>query len=387
VFKIVADPHVGHLAWARLFSGAVEIGGVIYNPRTDEEERVGRIYQIHANRRQHVRRMQAGDVVALAGMKSAVTGDTLCAPEAPILLETFRFPEPVISVAISPAADEERDRLHQCAARLCSEDPTLLLSFDAETGEQILSGMGELHLEVAVDRLRSEYGLVARCSPLQIAYRETVQRKAEATGSYRKQTGGHGHFAVARLRLEPLPRGEGIVFKNNASPIELPDQYARAVEAGAREALVKGVLAGYPLTDLRLTLLGGKYHEIDSDSMDFRIAGSMAVRQAARQAAPVLLEPSMQADINVDEAYLGAVLSDFGRRRGVVSELNLRGKSRNILGEVPLAEARGYATDLRSMTQGRGAFTLEFRRYAVAPERQAEQIVAQRQAEGRVAKR
>ncbi len=391
-FKIVTDPHVGRLAWVRVFSGMRQVGDLLYNPRTGEQERVGRIYAIHANHREHVGQMQAGDVVALVGAKSAITGDTLCDPAQPLLLESFRFPEPVISVALAPGEEngpleQGRDRLQACAARLCEEDPTLLLSFDAETGEQILSGMGELHLEIAVDRLRSEYSLIARASPFRIAYRESVRHKSEATGVYRKQSGGHGHFAMVRLRVEPLERGAGIIFCNTASPVEVPEGFVRATESGAREALDRGVLAGYPLTDLRVTLLGGRFHEVDSNSLDFRIAGSMALRQAARQAGPVLLEPIMQADIQVDEERLGTVLADFGRRRGAVAELGLRGIGRFIRGEVPLAEARGYATVLRSMTHGRGTFTLEFRQYAPVPERLKEQIVEERAAQGKLAVR
>jgi elongation factor G len=296
----------------------------------------------------------------------------------------------VISVAVAPVEDETqegaRDRLHLYAGRLCEEDPTLRLAYDAETGEQILSGMGELHLEIAVDRLRSEYGMAARTSPFRIAYRETVCHKAEATGIYRKQTGGHGHFAVARLRVEPLERGSGVTFRSTASAIEVPDGFVRAIEEGVNEALEKGVLAGYPVTDVGVTLLGGRYHEIDSNALDFRIAGSMAVRQAVRQAGLKLLEPVMQADIRVGEENLGTVLADFARRRGTVSDLQIRGRLRHITGQAPLAEARGYATTLRNMTAGRGDFSLEFRQYEVVPEKIAEEIVAE-QASKRMVRR
>ncbi len=293
----------------------------------------------------------------------------------------------MISVALAPNTDEERDKLHLYASHLCEEDPTLLLSFDAETGEQVLSGMGELHLEIAVDRLRSEYGMSVRSSQLQVAYRETVLRKADAAGVYRQQTGGHGHFAILRLRVEPLARGEGIVFRSKANPLEVPDNFVRAAEAGVNEALEKGILAGYPVTDVRITVLSGKYHEVDSNSMDFHIAGSMAVRQALRQASTTLLEPVMAADISVEEEYLGTVLGDFTRRRGVIQEIETHGILRNIRGEVPLAEARGYATNLRNMSQGRANFTLEFRRYEIVPERQAKVIIEQRLASGKLLRR
>jgi elongation factor G len=247
--------------------------------------------------------------------------------------------------------------------------------------------MGELHLEIAVDRLRSEFGIVAQMSLPQIAYHETVRRKAEATGTYKSQTGGHGHFAVVRLRVEPLARGEGIVFENLAPPSELPEQFARAAEQGARESLEKGIIAGYPLTDMRVTVLQGKFHTVDSDSRDFRIAGSMAVRKAVRQARPTLLEPVMRADVNVTEEHLGTLIGDLGRRRGSVSDIHVRGNSRNVVGDVPLAEARGYATDLRDFTHGRGTFTLEFRRYDLVPDSIAEEIIERRRAEGKVPRR
>jgi elongation factor G len=383
-FKIVTDPHVGHLTWVRVFSGQLESRQMVYNPRAGARERVGRIYQMHANRRQQVERMGPGDVMALVGLKSAVTGDTLCDPEHPIALESFAFPTPVIAVALTPAAEDERDKLRQCVTRLCAEDPTLESSYDPETNEEILAGMGELHLDIIADRLRTEFGIVAQSGPPRIAYRETVRRRAQATGTYRQQTGGHGHYAIVRLRVEPLPRGEGVVFENAAHAKEVPQGFARPVEQGVREALEKGIIAGYPVTDVRVTLLGGRFHEVDSAPMDFRIAGSMAVRQAVRQARPALLEPVMQADITVGEEYLGTVIGDLGRRRGNVNAVHVRGSARNVLAEVPLAEARGYATDLRDFTSGRGTFTLEFRRYDLVPDKITEEIIKQRQTEGKV---
>jgi elongation factor G len=386
-FKIVTDRHVGRLAWVRVFSGCLEAGETVYNPRADVEERVGRIYLMHANRREHIKRTRAGDVVALVGVKSAVTGDTLCDPAHPIVLEAFTFPEPVIAVALTPSSDEERDRLRQSVARLCEEDPTLFISFEPETDEHILSGMGELHLEIAVDRLRSEFGIVAQVSSPQVAYRETVRRAAEATGTYKRQSGGRGHFAVVRLRVQPLKRGSGVVFESVSSPVEVPDQFVRSIELGTREALEKGIIAGYPVTDVRVTLLGGRFHEVDSAALDFRIAGSMAVRRAIRRGRPALLEPIMQADVNVGEEHLGAVVADIGRRRGNVNSIHVHGSTRTLVGAVPLAEARGYATDLRSLTQGRGAFTLEFRRYDLVPDGIAEPIIEQRRAEGKIPRR
>ncbi|MFQ6102213.1 MAG: elongation factor G [Anaerolineae bacterium] len=386
-FKIVTDPHVGHLTWVRVFSGQLKVGEMVYNPRAGVEERVGRIYRMHGNRREQVGHMAASDVVALVGVKSAITGDTLCDAAHPIELETFKFPEPVIVVALTAASSDEQEKLRQAVARLCAEDPTLISRFDTETEELTLAGMGELHLEIAVDRLRREFGVAPQVSPPQVAYRETIRRASEAAGTYKKQTGGHGHFAEVHLRVEPLERREGVVFENEAPPSEFPSDFVRPTELGVRDALEKGVIAGYPLTDVRVTLLGGRFHEVDSAAMDFQIAGSMAVRQAVRQAGPALLEPVMHADINVGEEYLGSVVADLGRRRGSVSGMHVRGGMRNVDGEVPLAEARGYATDLRSLTQGRGTFTLEFRRYDLVPDSIAEQIIKQRRAEGKIPRR
>jgi elongation factor G len=386
-FKIVTDPHVGHLTWARVFSGQLKVGEMVYNPRADVEERVGRIYRMHANRREQVDYLAASDVVALVGVKSAITGDTLCDPAHPILLETFKFPEPVIAVALTATSNEEQEKVRQAVARLCAEDPTLIEHFDPETGEETLSGMGELHLEIAVDRLRTEFGIVPRVSPPQVSYRETVCQAAEVTGTYKKQTGGHGHFAEVGLRVEPLARGEGVIFEDEAPPSEFPRDFVRPTELGVRDALEKGIIAGYPVTDVRVTLLGGRFHEVDSASMDFQIAGSMAVRQAVRRADPALLEPTMHVDVNVLEEHLGSVVADLGRRRGSVNAMHVRGNIRNVDGEVPLAEARGYATDLRSLTQGRGTFTLEFRRYDLVPDSIAEQVIKQRREEGKIPER
>ena len=386
-FKIVTDPHVGHLTWVRVFSGQLNVGDTVYNSRAEVEERVGRIYRMHANQREQVDHMQSSDVVALVGVKSAITGDTLCDPAHPIALETFKFPDPVIAVALKSASSKEQEKLRRAVKRLCSEDPTLISQFDPETEELTLSGMGELHLEIAVERLRREFGLTPQVSPPQVSYRETVRQAVEVSKTYKKQSGGHGHFAEVDLRVEPLEQGEGVVFENEAPPSDFPRDFVRPTELGVRDALERGIIAGYPVTDVRVTLLGGKFHEVDSASMDFQIAGSMAVRQAVRQAGPALLEPVMHADINVGEDHLGAVVADIGRRRGSVNAMNVRGQLRNVDGEVPLAEARGYATDLRSLTQGRGTFTLEFRRYDFVPDPIAEQIIKQRQEEGKIPKR
>jgi elongation factor G len=386
-FKIVTDPHVGHLTWVRVFSGHLKAGEVVYNPRAGEYERVGRIYRMHANRREQVDHMQASDVVALVGVKSATTGDTLCDPDHPIQLETFEFPEPVIAVALTTPSNGQGEKLRQAVIRLCDEDPTLINRLNPEEGELTLAGMGELHLEIAVDRLRTEFGLKPQVSPPQVSYRETVRRAIETISTYKKQTGGHGHFAEVHLRVEPLEDGEGVVFEDESPPSEFPRDFVRPTELGVREALEKGIIAGYPVTGVRVTLLGGRFHEVDSASMDFQIVGSMAARKSVRQASPALLEPVMRADINVGEEHLGAIVADMGRRRGIVNAMNVRGNLRNVDGEVPLSEARGYATDLRSLTQGRGTFTLEFRRYDVVPDGIAEEIIKQRRTEGKIPER
>jgi elongation factor G len=303
------------------------------------------------------------------------------------MLETFKFPAPVIAVAVSPTSKDEREKLSQAVNRLCSEDPTLVSKLDPETGELTLAGMGELHLEVIVDRLRSEFGITPQVSQPQVSYRETVRRPAEVTGRYKKQSGGRGHFAEVYLRVEPLEPGEGVVFENEAPPAEFPRDFVRPTEMGAREALEQGVIAGYAVTDVRVTLLGGRFHEVDSAAMDFQIAGSMGAREAVRRGHPALLEPVMALDMNVSEEYLGSVVADIGRRRGLVKAMHVRGSVRNVDGEVPLSETFGYATDLRSLTQGRGTFTLEFDRYDLVPDSIAEQVIKQRREEGKIPKR
>lgn len=387
-FKIVTDPHVGHLTWVRVFSGQMSTGDTLYNSRTGETERISRIYRMHANHREQVDHMAASDVVALVGMKSAVTGDTLCDPERPIALETFKFPDPVIAVALTPKTVKEREKLHQAVKRLCNEDPTLEQYVDPETSELQLSGMGELHLEIAVDRLQTEFGLDPQVSAPQISYRETVRQPVEVTTTYKKQSGGHGHFAEVIMRIEPAPGGDTVEFESEAPPRDLPRDFWRPTEMGLRRALEQGVIAGYPVTNVKVTLTDGSYHEVDSAALDFEIAGAMAARRLVRAANPALLEPVMSLDITAAEEHIGAVVADIGRRRGIVNAMRVRGNDmRNIDGEVPLAEARGYATDLRSMTQGRGAFTLEFERYDIVPDDIAEEVIEARKKAGKVPER
>lgn len=386
-FKIVTDPHVGHLTWVRVFSGTMNIRDTVYNPRADVKERVGRIYRMHGNQREQANQMAAGDVVALVGVRSAITGDTLCDPDYPIILETFKFPAPVITVALSPSSVEEREKLSQAVARLCDEDPTLISRLDPETGELTLAGMGELHLDVTADRLRSEFGITPKVSAPQVSYRETVRATVEVVGRYKKQSGGRGHYGEVELRIEPLERSEGVLFENAAAPADFPAEFVRPTEVGVREALQQGVIAGYSVTDVRVTLLDGKFHEVDSASMDFQIAGSMGARQLVRQGNPTLLEPIMSVNMTVAEEFVGPVVANLGRRRGIVKSMRVRGAARSIEGEVPLAETFGYATDLRSMTSGRGTFTLEFDRYDQVPDSIAQEVVERRHKEGKVPQR
>ncbi len=392
-FKIVTDPHVGHLTWVRVFSGQINAGEELLNPRTGGKERVGRIYRMHADRREQVEWMAASDVVALVGVKEAMTGDTLCDPAQPIILERFKFPEPVIAVALAPQSTKDREKLQQAVMRLSDEDPTLIQKTDAETGELTLSGMGELHLDVTIDRLRTEFGLVPVVSPPQVSYRETVRKAVELTTTYKKQSGGHGHFAEVTMRIEPLTDEEaeqavnGVFFISQAPPGDLPRDFWRPTELGLRRALEQGVIAGFPVQAVKVTLTGGRYHEVDSASMDFEICGGMAARQLVRAANPALLEPIMRIDINVPEDFMGSIVADIGRRRGLVNAMRARGQLRNVDGQVPLAEARGYATELRSMTQGRGTFTLEFKRYDITPDNIAENVIKERKAAGKIPER
>ena len=386
-FKIVTDPYVGHLTWVRVLSGRRAVGETVCNPRLSQEERVGRIYRMHANQREQIPEMSASDVVALVGVRSAATGDTLCDPEHPVMLDAFEFPEPVIMVALMPETDELRERMRQAVVRLCNEDPTLTNHLDPDTGEFILAGMGELHLEIVVDRLRTEFDLIPTVSQPLIAYRETIRQSSRATGFYRRQSGGHGHFARVRLLMEPIERGAGVVFKDASPRSEIPEEFVRPTEIGIRELLEKGVIAGYPITDVRVVFLGGRIHEVDSSGKDFQIAGSMAARQAVQRGNPALLEPVMRVDVNVGEEHIGALTGDMGRRRGRVKSIDMHGSLYRLTGQVPLDGVRGYATFLRNLTQGRGTFTLEFRQHDIVPDEIAAEIIQQRRLEGKIPRR
>lgn len=375
-FKIVTDPYVGKLTYFRVYSGRLEAGSYVYNATRGVRERVSRILRMHANHREDIPEASAGDVVAAVGLRVTTTGDTLCDEAHPIVLESIKFPEPVISVAVEPKTKADEERLSSALTKLAEEDPTFKVRFDPETAQTIISGMGELHLEIITDRLVREFKVEANVGRPQVAYRETIRRAARAEGRYIRQTGGRGQYGHVVLELEPLPRGGGIEFVDKITGGRIPREFIPAVEAGVREAADTGVLAGYPVVDVRATLVDGSYHEVDSSEMAFKIAGSLAFKAAARDGVPVLLEPIMSVEVTVPEAYLGDVIADLSARRGRIVAMEQRGNLRVIRADVPLAEMFGYATILRSNTQGRGTYTMEFARYEEVPSTIAEALVA-----------
>jgi elongation factor G len=375
-FKIVTDPYVGKLTYFRVYSGRLEAGSYVYNATRGVRERLSRILRMHANHREDIPEAAAGDVVAAVGLRVTTTGDTLCDEAHPIVLESIKFPEPVIAVAVEPKTKADEERLSAALAKLAEEDPTFKVRFDPETAQTIISGMGELHLEIITDRLVREFKVEANVGRPQVAYRETIRRAARAEGRYIRQTGGRGQYGHVVLELEPLPRGTGIEFVDKITGGRIPREFIPAVEAGVREAADTGVLAGYPVVDVRATLLDGSYHEVDSSEMAFKIAGSLAFKSAARDGSPVLLEPIMSVEVVTPESYMGDVIADLSARRGRIVALEQRGPLRAIRAEVPLAEMFGYATSLRSNTQGRGTYTMEFLRYEEVPANIAETLVA-----------
>ncbi len=376
VFKIMADPYVGQLAYFRVYSGVLDSGSYIFNSTRGTKERIGRLLRMHANKREEIRRVAAGDIAAAVGLRNAKTGDTLCLENRPIVLEAIEFPEPVISVAIEPKTKEGQEKLSLALAALANEDPTFRTTSDEEMGQTIISGMGELHLEIIVDRLLREFKVEANVGKPQVAYRETVTTSVAAEGRFIRQTGGRGQYGHVKIQIEPLPGG-GFEFVNKIVGGVIPREYIPPVEKGVKEAMEGGVLAGYPLVDARVILLDGSYHEVDSSEMAFKIAGSMAFKDGARRAKPILLEPLMRFDIIVPEEFMGQVIGDLNARRGRVLEIEARAAAQVIRCEVPLAELFGYATDLRSATQGRGSHTpLQFARYEAVPVQIAEEIIA-----------
>jgi len=376
VFKIMTDPYVGQLAFLRVYSGRLASGDTVYNVAKARTERIGRLVRMHANKREEIQEVFAGDIAAAVGLKTVSTGDTICDEKAPIVLEAIEFPAPVIQLAIEPKTKADQDKLSIALAKLGQEDPTLKVHTDPETGQTILAGMGELHLEIIVDRMQREFGVGANVGKPQVAYRETIRGEAEGEGRFIRQTGGRGQYGHVKLRVAPLPPGSGFRFVNAVVGGVIPKEFIPAVEKGVQEALDAGVLAGYPIADVQVTVFDGSYHEVDSSELAFKIAASMALRQAVERAQPVLLEPVMKVEVVVPEEYMGDVIGDLNARRGRIEGLELRGTSQTIRAMVPLKEMFGYATDLRSRTEGRGSFTMHFSRYEEVPETIAEQIVA-----------
>jgi elongation factor G len=376
VFKIMTDPFVGQLAFIRVYSGVLTSGDSVYNVAKGRKERIGRLVKMHANKREEIQEIRAGDICAAVGLKSVTTGDTICDENHPIVLESIDFPAPVIQLAIEPKTKGDQEKLGVAIGKLIQEDPTLKINTDQETGQTILAGMGELHLEIIVDRLKREFNVDANVGKPQVAYRETIRKEAQAEGRFVRQTGGRGQYGHVWLKVEPLEPGKGFEFVNAIVGGVVPKEYVPAVEKGVREALEGGVLAGYPIEDVKVTLFDGSYHEVDSSEMAFKIAASMGVKTAVEKAKPVLLEPIMAVEVVVPEEYMGDVIGDLNSRRGRVEGMELRGTSQIIRASVPLSEMFGYATDLRSRTQGRGSFTMHFSRYDEVPANIADEIIS-----------
>ncbi|MDD2421140.1 MAG: elongation factor G [Heliobacteriaceae bacterium] len=377
-FKIMADPYVGKLAFIRVYSGQVKAGSYIYNATKGKKERVGRILQMHANHREDIPVVHTGDIAAIVGLRHTSTGDTLCDEKEPILLESMQFPEPVIAVAIEPKTKADQDKMGIAMQRLAEEDPTFRTHTDPETGQTIISGMGELHLEIIVDRMQREFKVEANVGRPQVAYKETIQRQAKAEGKFVRQSGGRGQYGQVVIELEPVPDGQGYEFVNKIVGGVIPKEFIPAVDLGIKEAMQNGVLAGYQTIDVRATLVDGSFHEVDSSEMAFKVAGSLAYKAAARKANPVLLEPIMKVEVTVPELYMGDVIGDMNSRRGRIEGMEARGSIHLVRGYVPLAEMFGYATDLRSRTQGRGQFVMQFNHYEEVPKNIMEAIIARR---------
>jgi elongation factor G len=373
-FKIMTDPYVGKLTFIRVYSGTLKSGSYVYNSTQGKKERVGRILRMHANHREDVEEAYAGDIVALVGLRNTKTGDTLCSEDDPILLERMEFPEPVISVAIEPKTKADQDKLGEALSKLMDEDPTFRVTVDEETGQTLISGMGELHLEIIVDRLRREFRVEANIGKPQVAYKETIRKKARAEGKFIRQTGGRGQYGHVWIEIEPN-RGKGYEFIDAIVGGVIPKEFIPAVDQGIREAMQNGIIAGYPVVDVKVTLFDGSYHEVDSSDLAFKIAASIAFKEAAKQAEPVLLEPIMEVEVVTPDEYLGDVIGDLNSRRGRIEGINMRKDGQVVKALVPLAEMFGYATRLRSITQGRAIYTMQFHHYEEVPQQIADMII------------
>ncbi len=377
-FKIQTDPHVGRLTYIRLYSGTVKSGESVYNSSQKNQERAGRLLLMHANQREEIDQAVAGEIVAVVGLKDCTTGDTLCDKDKPIVLETITFPDPVISLAIEPKTRADQEKLGYALKRLSEEDPTFKIKSDPETGQTLISGMGELHLEIIVDRMKREFNVLANTGRPQVAYKETIKKTASAEGKYIKQSGGRGQYGHCLLRVDSSPRGEGFKFVNEIRGTAIPSEFIPAIEKGVKEAMEKGVLAGYPLVDMNVAVYDGSYHEVDSSEIAFKIAGSMALQAAVKQADLTLLEPIMKLEVTTPDEFMGDVIGDLSAKRAQILGTDVRGNIRVIKGLVPLAEVPGYATALRSMTQGRASFYMEPSHYEEVPVQVAEKIIEQK---------
>jgi elongation factor G len=375
-FKVMTDPFVGQLTFIRVYSGVLGAGSYVYNSTKDIKERVGRLLKMHANKREEMKEVSAGDIAAVVGLKGTLTGDTLCDEKNPIILEAMEFPEPVMSVAIEPKTKADQEKLSQSLSKLTQEDPSFKVSFNEETNQTIISGMGELHLEIIVDRLLREFKVGANVGKPQVAYKETIRLAAKAEGKFIRQTGGRGQYGHVLVEIEPLEPGKGFEFENKIVGGSIPREYVPAVHKGIKEAVDRGILAGYPMVDIKAKLYDGSYHEVDSSEMAFKIAGSMAFKEAAKKAKPVLLEPVMGIEIVTPEEYMGDVIGDLNSRRGRIQNIERRGNAQVIKSQAPLAEMFGYATDLRSKTQGRATYTMQFSHYDEVPKGVSEGIIA-----------
>jgi elongation factor G len=375
-FKIMTDPFVGQLTFIRVYSGVLTSGSSIYNATKGRNERVGRLLKMHANKREEIKEVYAGDIAAAVGLKQVSTGDTLCDEKKPVVLESMDFPEPVISLAIEPKTKSDQEKLGQGLAKLMAEDPTFRVNTDEQTGQVVIRGMGELHLEIIVDRLKREFSVEASVGKPQVAYKETLTRPADGEGRYVRQTGGRGQYGHARIHLFPAEPGTGYVFENEIVGGVIPKEYIKPIDEGIKEALTRGILAGYPVDDVRIELYDGSFHDVDSSEMAFKIAGSMAFQDAAKKAKPVLLEPVMRVEVVVPKDYMGDVMGDLASRRGRIQSQEDRGGTQIINARVPLSEMFGYATDLRSRTQGRATYSMHFDRYEQAPQNVSEEVVA-----------
>jgi len=381
-FKIMTDPYIGTLTFLRVYSGRLESGSSVLNSTRGRRERIGRLVKMHANKREEISEVLAGDICAV-GLRDTNTGDTLCDPAQPIVLEAIEFPAPVIQIAIEPKTKADQERLGEALQKLAKEDPSFRVSVNRETAQTLIAGMGELHLEIIVDRMLREFKVDANVGKPQVAYRETIRRAAEAEGRFVRQTGGHGQFGVVELRIEPLAKGTGFEFSDDTKGGTVPRNFIPSIEAGIKEAMETGILAGYPMVDLKASLLDGKYHEVDSSELAFKIAGSIAFKECCQKASPVLLEPVMDVEVVTPQEFMGEVIGDLNSRRGKITEMENRAGAQVIEARVPLANMFGYATRLRSITQGRANYTMQFALYEPVPQQVHEELTARSRGESK----